>query len=346
MDSETGRFISEDPLAQGPNFYSYCGNNPIAFLDPTGLWYYTLDEESGNWYGVAEQDDTLWGLSEKAYGTGDYAEQLQTDNNIKDPTTIQPGDSILMGDYNDIGRGLHGDLLKFGYMAGGVSYDTIKSQGFNPWSLLNEKEQGFMAKQYRLVNELYKAGSISEEQYNKEMSRMETQDGKAVKGLLYDMAYGNCSATYDEMWLLGGFAAARLVKTFGPAIVSSPIIQKLLGNGKSGELPKDVAKSFRFGQYSMRVLEQDEFFVRYFGNQSEVMGRYFTSPSGVSGLQFIDRMKFSLGKWNSMEGMAWFRVPAGTAIYEGKAAAQFPWMGGGYQVFISNPSTQWLMGGW
>ena len=344
MDPETGRFISEDPVAdpKNPNLYSYCANNPIALLDPSGLWYYTLDEELGNWYGVAEKGDILWGLSEKAYGTGDYAEQLQQSNNIDDPTTIQPGDFILMGDYNDISRGLHGDLIKFGYMAGGVSYDTIKSQGFNPWSLLNDKEQAFMAKQYKLVNELYKAGSISEEQYNKEMFRMESQDGKAVKGNLYDLAYGSCSAANSEMWLLGGFAAARLVKTFGPVILSSPIMQKILGNGNVGELSKE-GNSFRFGQYSMRILEQEEVFVRYFGNKSDVMGRYFTSPNGISGIQFLDRMKYSLGYWNSMQGVAWFRVPAGTVIYEGQAAAKFPWLGGGYQVFISNPLTQWLM---
>jgi uncharacterized protein RhaS with RHS repeats len=32
--------LSEDPLgfsADGPNFYSYVGNNPVAYDDPTGL---------------------------------------------------------------------------------------------------------------------------------------------------------------------------------------------------------------------------------------------------------------------------------------------------------------------
>ena len=38
-NSQTGRFISEDPagFAGGPNFYSYVGNNPIEFTDPLGL---------------------------------------------------------------------------------------------------------------------------------------------------------------------------------------------------------------------------------------------------------------------------------------------------------------------
>ena len=34
---EIGRFITEDPAKDGTNWYVYCGNNPIAFVDPNGL---------------------------------------------------------------------------------------------------------------------------------------------------------------------------------------------------------------------------------------------------------------------------------------------------------------------
>ena len=35
-DPEIGRFISEDPAADDPNFYGYCFNNPLILIDPTG----------------------------------------------------------------------------------------------------------------------------------------------------------------------------------------------------------------------------------------------------------------------------------------------------------------------
>jgi len=39
LDASTGRFLSEDPLKfdAGNNFYDYVGNNPVEFVDPSGL---------------------------------------------------------------------------------------------------------------------------------------------------------------------------------------------------------------------------------------------------------------------------------------------------------------------
>ena len=37
-DPSIGRFITEDPAKDGTNWYVYCGNNPVMFKDPLGLW--------------------------------------------------------------------------------------------------------------------------------------------------------------------------------------------------------------------------------------------------------------------------------------------------------------------
>jgi hypothetical protein len=38
-DADTARFVSEDPARDGVSWFAYVGNNPLSFVDPTGLWY-------------------------------------------------------------------------------------------------------------------------------------------------------------------------------------------------------------------------------------------------------------------------------------------------------------------
>jgi RHS repeat-associated protein len=46
----TGRFTTEDPIRDGLNWYTYCGNNPIIFIDPWGLASDNLLERFLNFY--------------------------------------------------------------------------------------------------------------------------------------------------------------------------------------------------------------------------------------------------------------------------------------------------------
>jgi RHS repeat-associated protein len=58
-----GRFISEDPIgfAGGSNFYAYCGNDPVNFTDPLGL--YTEDP----WGWAKALGGALYGAGEMLY---------------------------------------------------------------------------------------------------------------------------------------------------------------------------------------------------------------------------------------------------------------------------------------
>ena len=44
-DPSIGRFITEDPIMDGTNWYSYCDGNPVMFVDPWGLSGYPQGEE-------------------------------------------------------------------------------------------------------------------------------------------------------------------------------------------------------------------------------------------------------------------------------------------------------------
>ncbi len=45
-DSDMGRFITEDPIRDGMNWYVYCGNNPVRYVDPSGFST-CVDEKTG-----------------------------------------------------------------------------------------------------------------------------------------------------------------------------------------------------------------------------------------------------------------------------------------------------------
>ena len=41
-DSSIGRFISQDPIQAGTNWYAYCGNNPLTRVDGSGEFWWLL----------------------------------------------------------------------------------------------------------------------------------------------------------------------------------------------------------------------------------------------------------------------------------------------------------------
>jgi len=63
-DPTTGRFINEDPVRDGLNWYAYCNNNPVNFVDPSGLKMYCEEEHA---------EDTIQYLTDLCGGSLKFA---------------------------------------------------------------------------------------------------------------------------------------------------------------------------------------------------------------------------------------------------------------------------------
>ncbi len=48
LDPKRGRWMSSDPAMDGMNWYGYCSNNPLKYVDPTGLAEVYADDVNGN----------------------------------------------------------------------------------------------------------------------------------------------------------------------------------------------------------------------------------------------------------------------------------------------------------
>ena len=96
-DSSTGRFISEDPIKDGLNWYVYCGNNPIGFVDPSGLKLtISIDD-----YQAFEK------YSQSIYGSDNLT--FEMDSNKKEYTLTKLNEA----DFGENGSQLGRNLLRF-----------------------------------------------------------------------------------------------------------------------------------------------------------------------------------------------------------------------------------------
>ena len=72
-DTETGRFINEDPIRDGLNWYVYCNGNPIKYADPSGLGPHDHFDTPSDmlkdwaWNYVAEIDYTMFEQGSAVY---------------------------------------------------------------------------------------------------------------------------------------------------------------------------------------------------------------------------------------------------------------------------------------
>ena len=119
-----GRFITQDPINDGLNWYTYCNNSPLMHWDPSGMWMAgdealsTAAQQYTQYYG--EKWKLAYFFYKRAEGNGDKAEMQKYQNQMdtyhalakdirgKDAKNEVAGivwdiDHVSQGDYNNCG---------------------------------------------------------------------------------------------------------------------------------------------------------------------------------------------------------------------------------------------------
>ena len=100
-DPHVGRFIQRDPAGQGVNWYAYGANNPMRFVDPTGMYI------------------------ELPGGTEIRSVPNQVNGSYVKPSGLSGNDSLFWDALFTLG--LDGRGIAGSYSAGGMLHDIIKS---------------------------------------------------------------------------------------------------------------------------------------------------------------------------------------------------------------------------
>lgn len=130
-DATIGRFINVDPIQDGSNWYVYVRNNPLSFVDPTGL----RDEEA-----VAGDPDGLPGsltITEDIANIShsellDYKSDLQYSANVEN--ALDTAEDVVFGVAGLLGSGFTAGtsaVLSIGVGAGGLAGSLVNDGGLD-----------------------------------------------------------------------------------------------------------------------------------------------------------------------------------------------------------------------
>ena len=131
-DPKLGRFISEDPAKSGSNWYVYCENNPLKFVDPWGL------EPSGMSYYIVVFAGINTNQGSFEYVGEEIKSQIlnQSPNSVVNVNTIYPYDDSISG-------GLIDDSIQVGINALNLPGNAVKDMaqqvinGYNGEEVVN-----------------------------------------------------------------------------------------------------------------------------------------------------------------------------------------------------------------
>ena len=200
-DSEIGRFISEDPIKDGVNWYTYAANNPLRFVDPMGLF---TDEVTAalslsasidpiGTLGVVESGDSLESIAKDKYGD-EKLKSIIIEANGLDPENpeIEPGRVLYIPNIEPV-------------------YDNEnKLQGYQYIGVINR--QACVERNQKLLEYKHKQG-------------MELSSGRRYA--IFGSIDGSISSDAWDAAVVGGIV-------IGGKAVTSSIVAKIVGSGTKG----------------------------------------------------------------------------------------------------------------
>ena len=94
-DPEVGRFINQDPLRSGENWYTYCEDNPLRFVDNLGLDSEDYADDEYDWVEVGSQSKTQQ-KGDKTTITATKAYQIYSKSRVDEKGKPMLGATIII----------------------------------------------------------------------------------------------------------------------------------------------------------------------------------------------------------------------------------------------------------
>ncbi len=110
-----------------------------------------------------------------------------------------------------------------------------------------------------------------------------------------------------------------------------------------GSLGTDIARTFRSGTYTQKILSSDTMLYRVISETGNPAGSFWTRVKPTGSLQSV--IDYALDqKWgNTATKLVTAKIPRGTKIFEGVAAKQGQLAGGGNQIYIPKVNIKWIL---
>ncbi|MFW9880716.1 MAG: RHS repeat-associated core domain-containing protein [Candidatus Thorarchaeota archaeon] len=328
------RFLQTDPMGyeDSLNLYQAFNQNPVNFVDPLGLQI--RRSELVRLILANYTINILSNPENKFYRTDLEGNRVLNVNAIEANLAVRKVELDIL-DYEELEdeyRALTGKEInkeKTFWQKVKAAFGFLPSQSYNK---VYEFDTAHLKNRRELTEAEFDAIGILEDRY--------------VKGCEFvsDIYASLSKAGVEELQYAAIFGVINKAYKSSKGLHQSNIsgqANRIMGENLSPKL----AKTFKGGKYTSRVLNEPEIFYRYHGVDNRLRPVTFVPKTKYSSKKFM-RIRLAIKKkWGvNINQISKMKVPSGVRIFEGQAASQgLPYIGGGHQAIIMHPSKGWIL---